>query len=186
MSAAVERVRKLYTEDDLWQLSGGGFRYELIEGELREMSPSGGEHGRSTKRLDHHLTDFIYERELGECFAAETGFTVGRDPDTTMAPDWAFVRGERLPDPLPPGFLRLAPDIVLETRSPRDTAEAKSGQWLGAGVRIVLDLDPLRRVLRVCRAGTEPETLEPGDELSLGDALPGFRLVLSGVFPRRR
>ena len=38
-------IAQLTTADDLLQLSDDGFRYELINGELRQMTPAGEEHG---------------------------------------------------------------------------------------------------------------------------------------------
>lgn len=187
MSAALQTEPRLYTEHDLWKLSHEGRRCELIEGRLREMSPSGGEHGRLIKRFDQHLTGFIYDRDLGECFAAETGFTVGTDPDTTMAPDWAFVRWEKLPPPPLEGYVHAVPDLVLEVRSPGDRraqVEDKVQRWLAAGVRAVLDLDPRARKLTIHRAEETPTELAADDELSLPE-LPGFRLPLRALFRGR-
>ena len=185
MSTVVESPPRLYTEADLWRLSHEGARYELIEGKLHEMAPAGGEHGRITKRLDHYLTDYIYEHQLGECFAAETGFSLTRNPDTALAPDWAFVRTERLPDPIPDGYLPVAPDLVLETRSPGDrrgNVEKKIQVWLQHGVRVVLDLDPRRRTLGVLRPESEAIILTETDELTLPE-LPGLLMRLDRVFP---
>src|SRR5688572_2603706 len=139
MSSVPELVRRLYTAEDLERLSAEGLRYELMAGELRPMSPAGGEHGSLTKRLDHFLSTHVYEHGIGECFAAETGFLVARNPDTTLAPGWAFVASSRMPRPLPRGFVPVVPDVVLETRSPRDTSQAvgeKVTAWLRAGVRV--------------------------------------------------
>jgi len=175
-----------FTEADLERLSQEGHRYELVRGELISMSPAGGEHGRSTHRLEHLISAHIYQHALGDCFAAETGFTIQRNPDTTLAPDWAFVRAGRLPEPLPRGFVPLAPDLVLETRSPGDTApevEEKVQLWLSAGVCAVLDLEPGRQRVAVCRAGQTREVLEPSDTLTLEDVFPGFSLPLARVFP---
>ncbi|MGQ9738622.1 MAG: hypothetical protein ACUVR7_10895 [Armatimonadota bacterium] len=44
---AVVVPKKSYTIDDLWELSHRtGKRYELVRGELRELTPTGWEHGR--------------------------------------------------------------------------------------------------------------------------------------------
>ena len=188
MSAAPDLAPKLHTAGDLERLSAEGHRYELIHGRLRQMPPAGGEHGSLTKRLDNPLTSFIYEHDLGECFTAETGFTVSRDPDTVLAPDWAFIHHDRVPHPLPRGFAEVVPDIVLETRSPGDTRSEvaeKVALWLTAGVRVVLELDPGRRRLAVHRPGTEPQVLGEADTLTLGDVLPGFSVPLARLFPRR-
>jgi len=38
-------IKTLMTANELLQLPKDGFRYELIQGELRKMSPAGGKHG---------------------------------------------------------------------------------------------------------------------------------------------
>src|SRR5204863_137465 len=87
---------------------------------------------------------------------AETGFTLSRGPDTVRAPDIAFVRRERLPDPIPVGFPDLAPDLVVEVLSPGERAGeilAKVADWLSAGTRLVWVVDPERRLARVVAQG---------------------------------
>jgi len=102
-----------------------------------------------------------------------------------LAPDFAFVAADRLPPARGRGFVPVTPDLVLETRSPSDRGPAvltKAQEWLDAGVRIVLDLDPVRRTLTVYRLGVEPVTLTPADALDGYDVLPDFSLPLSRLF----
>ncbi len=92
-------------------------RCDLIEGELRPMPPMpGARHGIITFDLSYEVGAFVRAHNLGRCFAAETRFTIERDPDTAIGPDFAFVAKERLPKKIPTGFLELAPDLVLEVR----------------------------------------------------------------------
>jgi Uma2 family endonuclease len=80
----------------------------------------------------------------------------------------------------------VVPDIVLETRSPGETqpaVEQKIRDWLDAGVRAALDLDPARRRLTVYRPGQPLEVFGPEDELTLEDVLPGFRAAMSRLLP---
>jgi Uma2 family endonuclease len=171
---------EVQTAAELERLSTTGARFELVAGRLREMPPVGGEHGVGTKRLDTMLSVFVYEHKLGECTAAETGFLVARNPDTVLAPDWAFICTQRLPTLIPRSFFELAPDIALETRSPSDSArwmEEKARLWLEAGTSVVLNLDPHRRCLTVHRAGRETQLLGPTDVLEL-EELPGLQVRL--------
>lgn len=68
--------------------------------------------------------DHAKDHELGEAYAAETGFVLGRDPDTVLALDVAFVRAERIPSGGFPeeGFGPIAPDLAVEIVSPGDRA----------------------------------------------------------------
>lgn len=60
------------------------------------MSPGSHAHGRITMRLAASLAHYVAERNLGEMYAAETGFLLAHNPDTVLAPDVAFVRGDRV------------------------------------------------------------------------------------------
>lgn len=176
---------KPYTAEDLERLCAQGYRYELIRGELREMAPVGMKHANVTVRLAGYVHIFLMEHDLGESFGGEPGCVIGRDPDTVLAPDWAFIVKERLPDEIPDNFSRIVPDIVLETRSPNDTrkeVQEKVQLWLQAGVRIVWALDPKARALTVYRPDAEPRTLGIEDALSGEDVLPGFTMPMRTLF----
>ena len=183
MSAApVITEPRLYTTDDLWCLPSGT-RFELVRGELRPMPPpAGDEHGYLTQSIGQRIGVFVEDNDLGRCYAAETGFVLSRNPDTVLAPDFAFVAKSRLSGPPGKKYVPLVPDLVLETRSPDDTpsevAEKIAG-WLAAGVRIVWELDLKSRTLTVYRPDAEPQALAANDTLTGEDVLPGFALPLA-------
>ena len=90
----------LMTDDDLLRMPDDGYRYELIEGELRQMPPTGYDHGRCTGRLHGLLINHASKNKLGDVLAAETGFVIARTRDgrvTVRAPDVAFVAAGRVP-----------------------------------------------------------------------------------------
>ena len=70
---------------------------ELICGEVVMMSPSGYEHGVIAGRIHTRLATFVEQHSLGIVTAAETGFQIGRDPDTVRAADVGFIRADRVP-----------------------------------------------------------------------------------------
>lgn len=166
------------------------WRYDLVRGELIPMPPMpGAEHGRIVLSLSAYVSIFVEEHDLGECFAAETRFSIERDPDTVLAPDLAFVAKERLPETLPTGFLELAPDLILEVRSPSDRekeAEAKMLRWQRACVRLGWEIDPKTRLLTVYRPDRPTYRIGIDDTLTGEDVLPGFSLPLRRLFRNPR
>ena len=87
-----------------------GKRYELVEGVLHVMSPAGRDHGRIAGRLLLRVGNHVEQHSLGETYAAETGFLIGRNPDTVRAPNVSFVARKRLSEFAGfGGFLPLAP-----------------------------------------------------------------------------
>lgn len=185
MAIASKPLERLYTASDLERLSDQGLRYELIEGELREMAPSGPTHGGTSSRVSYYVNEYVYNNGLGETFASETGFLLSGDPDTVLAPDFAFIRQERIPDAYPEGFCAIVPDLVVETRSPGDTKreiELKMRRWIDAGVRLAWDIDPMVHTVTVYQPGEQPAIRGVADTLAGGDVLPGFSLPVRKVF----
>jgi Uma2 family endonuclease len=173
------------TASELFEMPDDGFRYELVKGELRKMSPAGGEHGVVVVNVTLLLGQHVKTNNLGVCCGAETGFKIASDPDTVRAPDLAFVSRERIPeDGVPKKFWALAPDLAVEVVSPGDTfseVEEKVEEWLAAGARAVWVFDPKRRSAAVYRSMTDVTRLSEGDELD-GDVVPGFRCKVSEIF----
>jgi Uma2 family endonuclease len=147
--------------------------------------PPGYRHGRVAARLAKILMDHVDERVLGDVLAAETGFKLASDPDTVRAPDVAFVRGDRVPDPPPAGFAAFAPDLAVEVLSPNDRPGevlAKVADWLNAGSALVWVVDPARRFARVYRADGSEAVVSGDGTLDGEDVLPGFACPLAALF----
>jgi Uma2 family endonuclease len=157
---------------------------ELVRGVLVVSEPPGYSHGEVTARLARILGNHADAHTLGTVLAGDAGFKLAANPDTVRGPDVAFVRRERVPQPSPPGFAALAPDLVVEILSPGDRAGemlAKVADWLSAGTRLVWVVDPLRRIARVYRHdGTETIVTAEG-ALDGEDVLPGFRCTLASI-----
>jgi Uma2 family endonuclease len=162
------------------------WRYDLIRGELIPMPPMPGEeHGAIANLFTVYVGIHVIQQRLGGCFAAETRFVIEQNPDTAIAPDWAFIARERLPKKRSPRFSRIVPDAVLEVRSPGDNRREvleKVQRWLAAGVRIVWELDPDTQVMIVYRPGQEPRTLGIEDAIDGEEVLPGFSLPMRRLF----
>jgi Uma2 family endonuclease len=175
------------TADKLMAFPTDGHRYELVQGELRMMSPAGGRHGRIALLIARRLGDHVEKHQLGETFAAETGFLLRTDPDTVRAPDVAFVSTQRLGDMADfPGYLPVAPDLVVEVVSPADRSsevEEKCLDWIAAGVSVVLVVDPQTRTIREYRSSQRIQVCAEG-WLELNDIIPGFRLDVGEIFAK--
>ncbi|HEV2860456.1 MAG TPA: Uma2 family endonuclease [Pyrinomonadaceae bacterium] len=177
---------QLVTADELFLMPKDGFRYELVKGELRKMSPAGGEHGAVIINITLPLAQHVKAKNLGVCFGAETGFKIASDPDTVRAPDLSFVSRERIPKSgITKKFWPGAPDLAVEVLSPGDTVyevEEKVGEWLTAGTKAVWVLNPKLRGVSVHRSMTDVTRLSESDELDGGDVVPGFRCKVGDFF----
>lgn len=178
----------LMTAEELSRVPEDGWSYELVEGRLVRMSPTGGKHGRVVMALLRAVDRFVEEQRLGEVFPAETGFWISSDggPDTVLAPDLAFVGAHKEADSEAEGYPRLAPDLVAEIASPsqgRAELAAKAQRWLGAGVRLVWIVLPKTETIEVWRDGDPLRTLSSEDELTGQDVLPGFTYPVRRLFP---
>jgi Uma2 family endonuclease len=176
---------RISTAEQLLAIPNDGLRYELVKGDLRMMSPAGGRHGRVAMKLGRKIGDHVEHHQLGETYAAETGFLLKRNPDTVRAPDVAFVSRERLGDFADePGYLPLAPDLVAEVISPNDRSsdvESKVLDWLEAGVLVVLLVDPQARTVCAYRSAEQVQIYTDGP-IELDDAVRGLRLDTADLF----
>jgi len=179
-------AEKITTADELLHLPRGQLRYELVEGELHTMSPAGSEHGAIGMELGMRLAHFIREHSLGRAFCAETGFKIGQNPDTVLAPDVAYVRQSRLDKiGLPKAFFPEAPALVVEVASPSDTIEevdTKIRRWLAAGVELAWVINPSGRTVTVYRALDNIQVLTEKDTLSGEAVVPGFECLVADLF----
>jgi Uma2 family endonuclease len=181
-------TQKLMTAEELAQLPDDGQRYELIEGVLTTMAPSGGDHGMRSARSIISFGAYVIEHDLGEVFGAETGFLLSTNPDTVRAADAAFVNRERA---LEVGewtaYWPGAPDLALEVISPNDLyteVQEKVETWLKYGTRMVIVINPRHRTVAVYRSPTEVRHLTLADTLDGEDVIPGWRAPVRVLFAR--
>jgi Uma2 family endonuclease len=174
------------TASELFEMPDDGFRYELVKGELRKMSPSGWEHGVVVVNITVLLGQYVKVNKLGSCGGAETGFKIASDPDTVRAPDLSFVSRERIPEGnASKKFFTGAPDLAVEVVSPGDTrreVNEKVADWLGAGARAVWVINSKQRGVTVYYSMANVTRLSEADELDGGEVVPGFRCKVSEIF----
>ncbi|MGI8968071.1 MAG: Uma2 family endonuclease [Chloroflexota bacterium] len=175
------------TANELLLLPDDEWRYELVDGRLMRMSPTGGEHGQIVMALLRAVDRFVDERRLGEVLPPETGFWISQEdgPDTVLAPDLAFVRLGREREFGVKGYPRLAPDLVAEVVSPsqrRAEMAVKAQRWLTSGVQLIWVVLPESQTVDVWRNGGLQHTLTIDGELSGEDILSGFLHSVKRLF----
>jgi Uma2 family endonuclease len=182
MSAISEHL----TTEDLLRMPDDGHRYELVRGESRKMPPSGYLHGKVAMRQGWRLAKYVEENDLGVVCAAETGFRLASDPDTVRAADVAFVRRERVEQAgTVAGYWPGAPDLAIDIISPNDTyteVDEKVADWLDAGARMVVVMNPRNRTIKVHRGQSDITPLKEEDTFDGGDVVPGFRVRVGELF----
>jgi Uma2 family endonuclease len=157
---------------------------ELVAGHMLVREPPGYRHGVVAARLLVAIANHATAHSLGVALAAESGFTLFRNPDTVRAPDVAFIRAERMPKKPLIGYPEFAPDLAVEVLSPSDRAGkvlAKVGDWIDAGTRLVWIVDPERCVARVYRADGSIALLNAHDSFDGEDVLPAFSVSISAM-----
>jgi len=177
---------KRWTIEELEREGGPEGRWELIDGELVAVSPSGRGVSKRAAWITYLLIDYVVPRGLGEVYSADSGFVLFPGRDLLRAPDVSFVRTERLPIGRDQSrFLRLAPDLAVEVISPHDQpgeVVSKAVMYLDAGVRLVWVVDPIAKTVAVYVHGQPTRLLESNDELDGGEVLPGFRVSVTRLF----
>ena len=182
-------IEPLLTADEFLRRHGGETCVELFKGRVVRYPMPGGPHGLICGNATAMCHQFVRANGLGRVFSNDT-FTrvrLGESTDTLRGPDVAFVSYARWPKDreIPEGPLPVAPDLVIEVRSPSDRISqlsAKASEYLEAGVTVVIVLDPETESLAVYRENEFPIRMHNGDELTLPDVLPGFAVQVRQFF----
>jgi Uma2 family endonuclease len=174
------------TAEELLRLPRGQYRYELINGELKTMSPSSHDHGRITVRFTAPLAQFVWDNKLGEVYGAETGFLLTTAPDTVLAPDASYISAKHIEEKgHSTGYWPGAPDLAVEVLSPserRTQIENKIAKWLSFGTIQVWVVNPKNETVIVYRSTTDTMTVRMDDTVEADDLLPGFRIAVKWLF----
>ena len=176
---------KLLTAEDLFEM-GSEAGYELIRGELVEMPPTGHESSSIALRIGIKVGGYIEENHLGGISGTDGGFILARDPDIVVAPDFAFVRADRMPEgEQRKRYLELSPDFVVEVVSPSDrytNVHNKIMLYLRSGVRLVWIVDPEQQTITTFTSDSPPHVYSASDSIGGGDVLPDFTMPVAGIF----
>ncbi len=188
----MELRQRLYDVDDVWLLAhqpdNDYKHFELIDGELIEMAPPGGEHGEFSLNLGSYIRAYVRERNLGRA-TVETGYHPPGNRQTLLSPDVAFISHERAPNPFPKRYVPVMPDLAVEILSPTDTigkAREKAEIYLSNGTNMVWIVLPdtlsVETLSLAESGGIQRKLYGPDATLPGEDVLPGFSLDVRLIF----
>src|SRR3712207_2813725 len=114
-------VGALLTVEEYPALPDNGRPNELVRGRVVPMNMPAPRHGEICVKVVRILGRFLDENDIGRLVSNDSGVITERDPDTVRGADVAFYSYQRVPrGPLPRHYLRVAPELVFEVRSPSD------------------------------------------------------------------
>ena len=161
-------------------------RAELVRGVVKFFPPGGFRHGVICARLCWIFGNHIDAYDLGHAMSNDTWVWTTTDPDSIRGGDLLFFGYDRLPrGDVSDGISLVAPDLVVEVQSLSDVWEdlsAKVEEYLEAGVRVVIVVDPAKAAVSVHRPQQVQSILEAGDTLTIPDVLPGFSVPVVKLF----
>ena len=115
----------------------------------------------------------------------EVGIFTKRGPDSVRGADVLFISKERLAKIPDRGFLEVAPELVVEVRSPDETKhdiQQKINEYLAIGVKWVWYFEPKTRNCSVHRLNKDVQKLAEKDVLIGEEILTGLDIKLSTLF----
>jgi Uma2 family endonuclease len=178
-------TKRQFTPEDLLTMRDGDF-YELIDGNLVEHD-MGAISSLVGTRLIALIVLFWREHPTGWLWGGDCTYQCfPHAPNKVRRPDVSFIRAERLAaNQIPPGHLRIAPDLAVEVVSPNDLhyeTDQKLEDYQRAGVRVIWVINPQTRTVRVYRLDGSITGLREQDELSGEDVLTGFHCRVADLF----
>jgi Uma2 family endonuclease len=156
------------------------------EGEIVIMPPAGFESSNRNAKLTTQLTRWAERDGRGEAADSSAQFLL---PDgSAMSPDGAWVSKQTLrglSHQQRTEFLAIAPDFVVEVRSPSDrlkAAKAKMERWIANGVRLAWLIDGDAKTVHIYRPGRPPEIRRGIQKLAGEGPVAGFALDLRSIW----
>jgi Uma2 family endonuclease len=177
------------TDEQFYSLCRGNpdVKFERnANGKIVIMPPTGGETGNRNFEISADFAIWNRQAQLGVCFDSSTCFKLPNGAN--RSPDVAWVQQDRWQQLTPADrekFPPLAPDFVLELRSPSDALsdlQEKMQEYLDNGVRLGWLIDRQNCKVYIYRLHHPVEILDNPNALSGENVLPGFSLNMKGVW----
>jgi Uma2 family endonuclease len=159
--------------------------FELVRGEVVEMSRPGKRHGLVCGNTVRILGNYTVQRRKGYVCSNDTGVVVEHDPDTVRGPDVLLFEDAEHYEQVELKYGEQPALLAVEVLSPNDSmgkVNRRIREQLRFGTRLVWLLDPEARNVTVYRPGQEHYLVEEGEELTGDDVLPDFRCRVAEFF----
>ena len=176
------------TESDLIRAneSKSGSLCELVDAVLVEK-PMGFYESRLAFVFITFLDAFLSDHDLGIGLAPDA--MIRTKPGQVRLPDVCFYSWKHFPGRLLPkgSILNAVPDFAVEILSPTNTAkemERKRKEYFEGGAKLVWELDPERRPVRVYKSAEDFAEVDENETLDGGTVLPGFTLPVRAWFDK--
>jgi Uma2 family endonuclease len=201
----IRRYARPLTPEEFWALPlvhEAPGKVELVDGEVHEMAPVGGQHGEVAGPAWRALDRYVQARG-GRAFgrvlpdtAYRLTFPTGR-PAAVRGPDVSFISADRLrgigiapADALPKQFVPAPPELAVEILSDSERGHPKAvadklRDYREGGVLVAWYVDADLRVVRVYDfrgPRRRVRVLRGAVALTAPGVLPGFRLPLPALW----
>jgi len=173
--------------EDLYHVPENG-KAEIVNGELRLMSPTGDLPGSAAFRVAVSLDIHARRTGTGRAYGDNVGFIVNLPNRKSFSPDAALYVGPRSGGK----FLEGAPVFAVEVRSEGDYGSQaeqemadKRRDYFAAGTLVVWDVDVLKsETVRVHRASDpeHPTIYRRGQLAEAEPAVPGWTMPVDDLF----
>lgn len=168
-----------------WPGDGTGRKCQLIDGEVRVMSPGSAVHAIIQNNMGYELRRHFLEQKIRCRVGTEVGVITREGPNTVRVPDVGVTRA-----PVPAGQ-RAWPDplLLIEVLSPSNASDTWENVWSYRtipGVQEIAVIHSTRVLAEVLRRGLDgqwPEALEKiGEGETLSFESVGFACPLIDIY----
>ena len=186
----METVKVPATLDDLYHAPDDGHTYELVNGELVKMAPTGFSPTRVSFNIGVAL--LAHERRTGSGRVLTDGiaYVVNLPNRRSFSPDASYTLVVPSPE-RKMKFIDGAPVFAAEVRSEHDYGARadraygdKRRDYFAAGTSVVWDVDPIEELVRSYRHDQpdSPTVFRVGETADAEPALPGWTVMVSDLF----
>lgn len=154
--------KQFFTYEDINRLPDGN--YEIINGERRDMTPTGFEHGDLEARLGELLRSLL--KDKGYTAVGEIGILINKNPLRIRAADVVYISKDKVSS-RPKGILEIPPDLIIEIISESNTAwelNEKVKDYLSIGVDRIVLIDPQTQTVNLYQKGKKETMIYNFDE----------------------